>query len=230
MRALSLLSALVLFSGCAAEFDIEDEGTFTVELGEFNDACELAETDYPAEGDSGSCAVTHALLGDQTCQITSICTGLTVLDTQAIREEIDSLTGSSDNAETELSVMSMSLTSLEMSAPTPPLTELDMSAESVKEQPALTIFSIGLGDAQTLIAGGSVEVFSADSPDDPFLTQINAAIQQDEPLPVDTALVVGIPLEEVQSTLVSAGEVTATVGYAVEGMADGTICLFGCDQ
>ena len=193
-------------------------------LGEFNAQCLLEATEYPT-ADGGACLVSHAAQGD-ACQITSVCDGLTVLDPDALGEEIVAQTGS-DNTEIELESLSMALTSLELSAPTTPaLSDLELQADSVKEQPEVEIFTIGLGEAQDLLAGAVVEVLSVGG-GDAFLAQVNGALLDEEELPAASALQMTVPLSEVQAHL-AGQEVSATISYAVEAIGDGSLCYFGC--
>lgn len=223
------IAMIALASGCGVEFDAGTDGSFTVELGDFNDACDLDATVYPIE-EGGECLVEHELLSDQTtCQVSTVCTGAGLIDVEAISNEVDDATNSNENVRATVVGLKIALTDLQLSTTRPTISRFDLAADSVKDDPALEIINIGLQEVEQIEQGNLVEVFSAGSEDNPLITQLNDAIRNDEQLPVELYATVEVPLTDVIANFVGQ-DVEAEVDYAVDLQGEGSVCFFGCNR
>ncbi len=231
-RTALILGMAALTAGCSVDFDTSTTGSFTIDLGDFNNQCELDTTVYEVEQAGktvpAECSVTHSPLATDAsiCEISAICTGLNLVDTAEINDQIDDATDGNDRVRARIISMRVNLTGAELSVERPDISRFDLGMDSLKDEERLDIFDITLADVERLEGGDVVEVFEGDE-DSPFITQINDSIEDGEELPVEGATTIQVPLAAVQKTFVGE-DVTATIDYAVDATGRGSLCLLGC--
>ncbi|MEL6342128.1 MAG: hypothetical protein AAFV53_03275 [Myxococcota bacterium] len=226
LSPLAVLGLAALLTGCGVEFGVEDDGDFTVTLGEFNDTCFLEPTEYPIE-EGGACVVEHRpSAGDASlCEVTTVCSGLSLIDPIEINEEIQETTGDSPTR-AEIIALSITLTELSFSAGSPRLAGFDMVTDSVKTD-RYTVFEVDLQQAGDLLEGQPQRVVDA-QPGDRFLDQLNESIVDATALPMEVNAVIKIPLSDVQTYFVGE-DVTTSLSYDINSTGSGRLCFFGCD-
>jgi len=191
MRRLSLLLAPALFAGCSISLNFDADGTLDFAVGDIGTDCTI--DDEPPEG----CTVDAGIDAANQCVITAVCTGLEIVDTQEIQEEIDAATNNNPRITTRVEGVELIATGLNLQGfgTLPPNTTA--TARAVTDAGTLA-FDLTQDDYNDLAGGRSVTVLKAPEDgekwqDDAFLTELNDALDNGDPLPVTATLIVTVP-------------------------------------
>lgn len=208
-RTITLALALSVLAGCSFGFDHDDNDNIEIELGELGD-CGDAGT---VESVAGVFAWSHAPAGDQ-CRIEVLWTEGALVDLEDIRSTVDdgaSKVGASEEkvgvtvAQLDLVLTNTVLVDAENRAVAPPvMTTVDVLVQTDRAD-AADIFTLDTAGYDALVAEQRLPVYTgpasvADYEPEafPFLAQLNEAYDAGQELPVGGALLVEVPLAEVE--------------------------------